>query len=131
MRWSIVLLAAILVSCAERAPARAPDISGQITRTTFEIIHVSPRVIVLVEAVPSDAAGSPKAVVTVDSSTRIFRANASETRQMDDLIVGATVSVWLDRPVAASYPVQARAKTLIIMTDADSHPAAPPRSTNP
>jgi beta-N-acetylhexosaminidase len=112
-------LALIVVSCADRAPARAPDISGQITRATTSVTDGSRRITVVVEAVPNDVSGSPKALVTIDSSTRIFHANARLSAQVEDLLPGATVSVWFDGPVAESYPIQGRAGTLLIMTDAD------------
>lgn len=131
MRWSAVLIALVLMSCADRAPSRAPDISGQITRATTSVIEGSRRITVLVEAVPNDLSGSAKALVTVDRSTRIFHANASVTAKVEDLLPGTTVSVWFDGPVAESYPVQARAGTLLIMTNTDGQPAAPPRSRNP
>lgn len=123
----VFALALVLVSCADRAPARAPDITGQITRTT----DGSGRVTVLVEAVPSDVSGSLKAMVTVDRTTRIFHASPNETRQLADLLPGATVSVWFDGPVAESYPLQAKAGTLLIQTDAESRLSAPPRSPTP
>lgn len=116
MRWSPVVLALLLMSCADRTPSRAPDISGQITRATTSTVDGSRRITILVEAVPSDVAGSPKALVTVDRSSRIFHANASVTARVEDLLPGATVSVWFDGPVAESYPVQARAGTLLILT---------------
>lgn len=127
MRWSIVLLAVVLASCAERAPARVPDITGQITRA----IDGPERVTLLIEAVPSDVSGSPKAMVTVDRSTRLFHANASAG--MQDLILGATVSVWFEGPVAESYPLQAKAGTLLIQTDAGGPTGvpAPSRAPNP
>jgi beta-N-acetylhexosaminidase len=130
-RWAAVFLALALASCADRAPARAPDISGQITRATTSVTDGSRRIFVLVEAVPNDVAGSAKALVTIDSATRIFRANSSLSPKVEDLLPGATVSVWFDGPVAESYPVQARAGTLLIMTDADSQPPVPPRSARP
>jgi Protein of unknown function (DUF3221) len=125
MRWSPTLLALVLVSCADRAPSRAPDIIGQITRATTGVTDGSRRIVVLVEAVPNDLSGSPKALVTVDSRTRVFRANGAA--QVDDLLPGATVSVWFEGPVAESYPVQGRAGTLMIMTAGDPQ-RAPPRS---
>lgn len=131
MPWTALLLAVVLASCAERAPARAPDISGQITRATTSVVDGSRRITILVEAVPTDVSGSAKALVTVDRSTRIFHTKASVSAVVEDLLPGATVSVWFDGPVAESYPVQARAGTLVIMTDADSPRAAPPRSARP
>ena len=81
MRWSALLLALFLLSCAERTPARAADITGQITRATTSVVDASRRITMLVEAIPSDVSGSPKALVTVDRSTRIFHANAKLSPQ--------------------------------------------------
>lgn len=131
MRLSALLLALVLVSCADRAPARAADIIGQITRATTSVVDGSRRIAILVEAVPNDLSGSAKALVTVDRSTRIFHAKASVTARVEDLLPGTTVSVWFEGPVAESYPVQARAGTLLVMTDADAQPIAPPRSRTP
>ena len=117
MRWAVLLLALILVSCAERTPSRAPDISGQITRATTSVVDGSRRITVLVEARPSDVSGSPKALVTVDGSTRIFHANTKLSPKVEDLLPGTTVSVWFEGPVAESYPLQARAGTLLIMAN--------------
>jgi beta-N-acetylhexosaminidase len=131
MRLSAVLLALTLASCADRAPARAPDIIGQITRATTSVVDGSRRITILIEAVPNDLSGSAKALVTVDRSTRIFRANANTSARVEDLLPGATVSVWFVGPVAESYPVQARAGTLLVMTNAAAQPMAPPRSRTP
>jgi hypothetical protein len=121
MRWSAVLIALVVASCAGCAPARAPDISGQIT----SLVDGAGRVTVLVEAMPG-AAGMAKALVTVDRSTRVFHANSDVSGQLPFLLIGTTVSVWFDGPVAESHPVQARAGTLLIQTDAT--PLGVPRS---
>ena len=129
MRSSAALLALALVSCADRAPSRAPDIIGQITRATTSVVDGARRISILVEAVPNDLSGSAKALVTVDRSTRIFHVRTAAS--VEDLLPGATVSVWFEGPVAESYPVQGRAGTLLIMTNADAQPVAPPRSRTP
>jgi beta-N-acetylhexosaminidase len=115
MRPLAVLIALVLLSCAERTPSRAADISGQITRATTSVVDGSRRITLLVETVPSDVSGSPKALVTVDGSTRVFSANASLSPKVEDLLPGTTVSVWFEGPVAESYPVQGRAGSLLIM----------------
>ncbi|HET9809267.1 MAG TPA: DUF3221 domain-containing protein [Candidatus Limnocylindria bacterium] len=130
MRWPALLLALLIMGCAERTPSRAPDITGQITRATTSVVDASRRITVLVEAVPSDVSGSPKALVTVDRSTRVFHANPKVSPKVEDLLPGTTVSVWFEGPVAESYPVQGRAGTLLIMTGVESPPAPPP-SRNP
>jgi beta-N-acetylhexosaminidase len=114
MRWWAVLLALLVISCAERVPSRAPDITGQITRATTGVVDGSRRILVLVEAVPDDLSGSAKALVTVDRTTRVLHANVSIVAKVEDLLPGITVSVWFEGPVAESYPVQARAGTLLI-----------------
>ena len=116
MRWWAVLLALLVLGCTERVPARAADITGQITRATTGIVDGSRRILVLVEAVPNDPSGSPKALVTVDRTTRVLHANASIVAKVEDLLPGTTVSVWFEGPVAESYPLQARAGTLVINT---------------
>lgn len=121
-----MLLVVVLVGCAAGAPERAADITGQITRATTGVIDGSRRIQLLVEAVPTDLSGSPKALVTVDSKTRILRTNGSA--RVDDLLPGATVSVWFEGPVAESYPVQGRAGTLMIMTVTGRQPAPTLRS---
>jgi beta-N-acetylhexosaminidase len=118
MRPLAILLVLVLVSCAERTPSRAPDINGQITRATTSVVDGSRRITVLVETVPSDVSGSPKALVTVDGSTRVVHANARLSPKVEDLLPGTTVSVWFEGPVAESYPVQGRAGTLLILTNA-------------
>lgn len=131
MRWSTIVVLVLAVGCADRAPARAPDITGQITRATTSATDSSRRITILVEAVPGDLTGSPKALVTIDSATRIFHAGPGVSARVEDLLPGGTVSVWFDGPVAESYPVQGRAGTLMIMTDTEPRTAAPPRSPRP
>ena len=89
MRWSATVLALVLVSCADRAPSRAADIVGQITRATTSVVDGSRRITILVEAVPNDLSGSAKAVVTVDRSTRIIHANANVVARLEDLRAAA------------------------------------------
>lgn len=122
-----MLLVVVLVGCATGAPERAADITGRITRATTGVIDGSRRIQLLVEAVPTDLSGSPKALVTVDSKTRILRTNGSA--RVDDLLPGATVSVWFEGPVAESYPVQGRAGTLMIVTVTGPQP--PPTLRSP
>jgi hypothetical protein len=98
MRWSAALLALVLMSCGDRAPSRAPDIIGQITRATTSVVDGSRRITILVEAVPNDLSGSAKALVTVDRSTRIFHKNANVSPAVEDLLPGTTISVWFDGP---------------------------------
>ena len=69
---------------------------------------------VLVEAVRMDLSGSAEGARPVDRTTRIFHANPSIAAQVEDLLPGTTVSVWFEGPVAESYPLQARAGTLLI-----------------
>jgi hypothetical protein len=63
---------------------------------------------ILMEAVPGSNSKVDKASVTIDSST--------DVRQGKDLKVGQVVEITFNGPVAESYPVQARAGKVVIVT---------------
>ncbi len=108
--WLLVPIVFLLAACASSPPTRAPDITGEITRLT----DVSGGLQLLVETVPSDTAGSAKASVRTDSSTRWFAGSA--TYDASQLRQGMRVSVWFDGPVAMSYPVQAKAADVLVLS---------------
>lgn len=128
MRLALLLSLVVAAACTPAGPpARAPDITGTITRVT----DTTGGVLLLVEAVPTDTSGSAKASVRVDGSTRIFGGGTSDAQQnasSGDLVAGMEVSVWFDGPAAMSYPVQAKAATIFV-TAAPARPV--PRSATP
>ncbi len=120
-RMALSLALVVAAACAPPGPpSRTPDITGTITRITA----LADGVLLLVETVPTDTSGSPKAAVRVDGSTRIFGGGVSESQRnatSADLVTGMEVSVWFDGPVAESYPVQAKAG-IIFVTAAPARP---------
>lgn len=129
MRLALLLSLVVAAACAlEGPPSRAADITGRITRVTDTTGGV---LLLLVEAVPTDTSGSPKASVRVDGSTRIFGGGTSDAQRnapSSDLATGMEVSVWFEGPAAMSYPVQAKAATILV-TAAPARPV--PRSVTP
>lgn len=89
----------------ELIPTEAPDIRGTVTAVAAARVRV--------ETTPVDASGSPKADVTVDGRTPILRRTGGRG-SADALVAGTRVSVWFIGPVAESYPVQARARVIVL-----------------
>jgi hypothetical protein len=96
-------------------PTVPPDIRGVITSATVTAGRGlgDSRGRVLVEAVPGEASGSAKAMVSWTGTTRIFRRDGTPVTA-DELARGVTVSAWFTGPVAESYPVQARARVIVV-----------------
>ena len=96
-------------------PTAVPDIRGVITSAsvTGGASLSESRGRVLVEAVPGEPSGSAKAMVSWTGTTRIFRRDGTPVTA-DELAKGVTVSVWFTGPVAESYPVQARARVIVV-----------------
>jgi len=113
------LAIALLAGCTndgDAAPATiGPDIRGAIT----SISDGSGDVIgsVRIEGVIEEATSYDKAVVRVESDTRIYRqvGNAMMEATFADLAVGQTVVAWFTGPVAESYPVQVKAAQIVIV----------------
>jgi hypothetical protein len=72
---------------------------------------------ILVEATGGRDTPFEKASVDISNETEIFKQVANEMKpaKLSDLKVGLMVDVYLTGPVAYSYPVQARAKMIIII----------------
>ena len=90
-------------------PSSPPSIEGRITSVNRSGERIGS---IRVETNPADEAGSPKAVVRIDQTTRLFRANASG--DFNDLKTGDWVRVWFEGPVAESYPVQVKGGTVVV-----------------
>lgn len=114
MRPTILALALLVTSACGGGAASGPaDIEGVVTSVSGR----SDGVTVLVEANPAETSGSAKASVAVTSGTRVTRrAQSGEvSATFRDLVPGLRVEVWFDGPVAMSYPVQGKARTLVIV----------------
>ncbi|VDN47615.1 conserved exported protein of unknown function [Petrocella atlantisensis] len=85
------------------------DIIGTITSLDIsdEQVHI------LVEGDITPDTNYDKASIRVDNNTKVFADQ--EEAERDDLIVGMTVKVKFEGPVAESYPVQAYAKTVTMV----------------
>ncbi len=111
-------LGAACTSDGDAAPGtNDPDIRGVITsisRGSGDIIGS-----VRIEGAIEPDTGYDKAVVRVESDTRILRqvGNATQELTFDDLRVGQTVEAWFTGPVAESYPVQAKASQIVILSE--------------
>lgn len=109
--WSLVLLALAFAGCGPAsAPTRPADITGIVTRVSAATGGLQ----LLVEEDPSDTAGSAKASVRTDASTRWFITGGAAF-DPSQLRQGTRVSVWFDGPVATSYPVQAKGSDVLVL----------------
>jgi hypothetical protein len=94
-------------------PNDAPYLIGTITA----VGRVAEGWSVRVEERPQDVTGSAKGVFRVGEQSDVRRADGSRARG-EDLREGQRVRIWVSGPVAESYPVQARARAIIIDGDA-------------
>ena len=106
------VLALFLISRADAAPNGPPSIRGTIT----SVSPLGGQGVILVEERPQDRAGSGKASITVNATTRIYRGrvSASTKGSFSDLRNAQLVEVWFAGPVLTSYPVQATASVIVI-----------------
>jgi len=115
MRVALFALAVtLLVSCNPLSlpsvvqagiPDEAPSICGVVTSLAPDEL--------LVEEDPEVDAGSAKAVMRFQESTRLLYRDG-RAAEYAALKVGHTVSAWFDGPVAESYPVQAAAGVIVL-----------------
>lgn len=116
MRGLLLLSLVVACACASSSPPSRPaDIGGEITR----VVEVSGGIQMLVEAIPGDRTGGAKASVTTDGRTAWFAGlpgGRVEPGGLGVARVGARVAVWFDGPAAMSYPVQARAAAVQVLT---------------
>jgi hypothetical protein len=117
MRLFLLLpLVLLLVLACSRgdAPSQPPDITGEITQLTVIDGGLSLRV----EETPSETSGGAKAVVRTDGTTRWNGVTTSEIRTGAPLgiHVGTRVQVYFDGPAAMSYPIQAKAALIFVVS---------------
>ncbi len=111
-----IALALTLVCSRGDAPPQPPDISGEIT----EISAIAGGLSLRIEEVPTDSSAGPKAVVRADGTTRWggipLITGEIRTGAPTGVHAGMRVQVWFDGPAAMSYPVQARAALIVVLT---------------
>jgi uncharacterized protein DUF3221 len=102
----------VAVACAPNG-GRLPNDAAFMTGTITAIGRVAEGWSVRVEERPQDVSGSAKGVFRVGERTDVRRAGGAAVRA-EDLREGQRVRVWVTGPVAESYPVQARARVVVI-----------------
>jgi beta-N-acetylhexosaminidase len=125
----LICLAVTVVSlCGRHAladdkdrPEKA-DIRGKVSRITPANDDVKKRGFVgnvLVEGVKEETTNYDKAAILVTTKTTITKKTDKEKKacKFEDIKKGAKVQVDFTGPVAESYPVQATAKSIVILED--------------
>ena len=109
---AVVLGFLVFTAACGGVPSRAPDITGQVTRVSA---GASGSVVILVEEMPGEQTES-KISVTVDTTTRVMRDTDTGRVEgtLEDLRGALVVSVWIEGPMAMSYPAQGRAEAVLI-----------------
>jgi hypothetical protein len=115
MRQLLVLPLVLVLACSRGdAPPQPPDITGEITQMTVIDGGLSLRV----EETPSETSGSAKAVVRTDGTTRwnFVATGDVRTGAPAGVHVGTRVQVYFDGPAAMSYPIQAKAALIFVVS---------------
>lgn len=112
--FGLVVAAAVAGCVAAAPPDGDPSIRGAITSIT----PAGDGGAILVESAGKPLFDYDKASVRIDRKTTLLRQTVSgpyETIVFEDLAEGQRVDVWFEGAVAESYPVQARAGTLVVL----------------
>ncbi|HEV2009833.1 MAG TPA: DUF3221 domain-containing protein [Candidatus Limnocylindria bacterium] len=117
MRQLLLVALVLTLTCTRGdAPPQPPDIAGEITQVTAIAGGLSLRI----EEVPTDSSGTAKAVVRADGTTRWsglpLITGEIRTGAPTGVRAGMRVQVWFDGPAAMSYPVQAKAALIVVLT---------------
>lgn len=119
---AVVLLAACDASGGGRPgapPDRTPDITGEVVAAALPNGR-SGQGLGSIE-VSGTGRAYDRAVVTITESTAVFRVRATssgppEPAGIEDVRIGDVVDTWFIGPAAESYPVQATAEAVAILT---------------
>jgi hypothetical protein len=130
--WIIALsaLGLALAGCAPGVPSTEPDIRGVVTGVSGAGGEtVSMRVVWTDDAAECAQAAYDAAQVTANADTGWFSRAAdgsTAAAEASEVAVGTVVEAWFEGPVAESYPVQATAKTIVIVGAYDGELPEPP-----
>ena len=116
----LVLAALLFAACggdSDDIGDRNPDIRGEITSLTPG--SGDTRVSILVEGKIEPDTGYDKASLRVEKDTEVFRLQGADLVEAEwsDLAEGQKAEAWFEGPVAESYPVQAKAGRIVILSD--------------
>ena len=93
-------------STTPEVPITPPSIIGRVTAIALPMI--------VVEENPAEPHGSAKASVRVTDGSQVLRQG--KVVDIAELQVGQQVKVWFTGPVMESYPLQATAGTIVIVS---------------
>lgn len=110
-----MFVAASVLAChdsttAPSIPGTAAGIAGRITVIVPNGSYAGQ---LKVETDPTSNSSGPKAIVTVTTSTTIFRLDRTQG-DFRDFTPGQWVRVWFNGAVAESYPVQGTGATIVV-----------------
>ena len=116
----LVLAALLFAACGGDSGDigdRDPDIRGEITSLTPG--SGDTLVTILIEGKVEPDTGYDKASLRVAKDTEVVRLQGADQVEADwsDLAEGQQVEAWFEGPVAESYPVQAKAGRIVIISD--------------
>ena len=112
----IACVVALTWSCAPASlPEEPPSIRGQITSITPS--EKGSEGSVLIEGAKESDTEYDKASVRITADTRIFDADGDPGLSFGDLETGMRVAAWFSGPVAESYPVQAQAEAVQVLSN--------------
>src|ERR1700687_3517152 len=115
MRLLLLSTLVLTLACSRAdAPPQPPDIIGEVTQVNVIDGGLSLRV----EETPSETSGGAKAVVRTDGTTRWNFAATGDVRTgaPAGIHVGTRVQVYFDGPAAMSYPIQAKAALIFVVS---------------
>lgn len=92
---------------APAPPDRPPDSAGPVSLLTARSVRVE-------EA--TGVVGPVEARVDEETAVLRRRGGVHESAALDDIRVGDRVEVWVDGPVAESFPAQAHAEAVVLVT---------------
>lgn len=105
----VVAAALVVTGCSPSGPPDSdPSIRGTVSTVTGSTM--------LIEGVVESDTSFDKASVTITEDTQIFNADNRPVSAVD-LSPGLRVEAWFTGPVAESYPVQATASDIRILSE--------------
>ena len=107
------VITVMLSACTAGPPSGEPSIRGMVSGLAMADSE-EPGAAMLITGSAADGFGYDLAQVRAVSTTRVYDS-ADRLIDVGDLENGMLVEVWLDGPVAESYPVQATAGAMRVL----------------
>jgi hypothetical protein len=130
MRAAIVLSSLLLLAACNADPRGSsangpggtalpsPAIVGTVTKVTPVVPAGETQGSVLIEEKPDQPNGGNKIVFTVKNTSDLFRRSGGADQRISfgELRVGQSVQAWAVGPIAESFPEQATAATILVLS---------------